>query len=113
MTASSTFPTIVSPTAPPTAPSGASVRVDSQNASPAVTSCDTKTKATASASRGTVSPAGSAPPAGSFSGPHPYAAVPAASATTGSSTIAARLKPSATTSLLHSSRARGTGDASR
>lgn len=113
MTASSTLPTMVSPTAPPTAPSGASVFVDSQNASPAVTSWDTKMNATTSASRGTVSPVASAPPVGSWSGPQPYAAAPAARATSGSSTIAARLKPSATTSLLHSSLARGTGAASR
>lgn len=62
---------MVSPTAPPTAPSGASVFVDSQNASPAVTSWETKTKATTSARRGTVSEVASAPPVGSFSGPQP------------------------------------------
>ncbi|MEV5924410.1 glycerol-3-phosphate dehydrogenase/oxidase [Micrococcus luteus] len=54
VTASSTLPTMVRPTAPPTAPSGASVFVDSQNASAAVTSWETKTNATTSARRGTV-----------------------------------------------------------
>ncbi len=107
------LPTIVSPIAPPTAPNGASVTVDSQNASAAVTNCPTKTYATATASRPTASPTGSVPPIGSSSGPQPYATEPATSATDGSSAIATALNTSATTSLLSSSRERGTGAASR
>ena len=104
---------MVRPTAPPTAPSGASVFVESQNARAAVTSWDTKMYATVITRAWAAAPGAISPPVGSSSGPQPYATEPTASATTGSSTSAARLRLRPTTSLDHSSRARGTGAARR
>jgi hypothetical protein len=66
----------------PTAPSGASVLVDSQDASPAVTSWDTKMNATTTTNRWAAVPGASEPPVEFSRGPRPQAAGPTASATT-------------------------------
>ena len=65
------FDRICSSTAPPTAPSGASVSTDSRNASDATTSSDTQRYATISSNRSTPVPAGISPPIGADSGAQP------------------------------------------
>lgn len=113
MTASSTPVMMEAKTAPPTAPSGASVAVESQNASAPTTISARNTYSTAIASRGSASAAESVAPVGSLRSPQPYAAVPTTSPTAGSSTTAAAENTIATVNLRTSSRARGTGAASR
>ena len=53
------------------------------------------------------------PPSGEWAGAEPKTTVPTTSAQAGSRMLAAKLSPSATTNFCHSSRARGTGIASR